>query len=332
MTVDTLAKGTIGSRGDARANRCRLCGGPAAFALRAPDPTRGSERTFDYEACRDCGCLQIAVVPPDLERFYGDDYYTTRSRLAPPARAGGWLGVRRLASRARLALSSGAFARLVSGRRYGRFEWFRRTQTTLDAAVLDVGCGSGRLLSRMRRDGFTRLTGIDPRLSNDVVEAARGLDGIALRRCTAADLDDAHHLVMAHHSFEHAEDPLAAWQALIARIAPGGWLLLRVPLADSWAASHDGADWAQLDAPRHLQIPTRRSLERLAARSGLIVAHVEDDSGPFQISGNRREASRPKRVRLVRAFRARWRARALRRAARGDQAVFYLHRADEGLT
>ena len=125
--------------------------------------------------------------------------------------------------------------------------------------------------------------------------------------------------------------------AAMARLVdPGGYLLLRVPLADSWASRHFGPDWVQLDAPRHLQLPTRKSIEILAHNCGLHVEHVEDDSGSFQIWGSllyRRghslaEAGRGgrRKLSLFRRLTARWQARRLSRAGLGDQACFYLRR------
>ena len=97
-------------------------------------------------------------------------------------------------------------------------------------------------------------------------------------------------------------------------------------MCDSWARAHYGPDWAQLDAPRHLQIPTRRSIEHLAAGVDLELVHVEDDSGVFQIWGSEREHPRSPVLRLARWLAARRQAARLRRVGEGDQAAFYLRR------
>jgi len=293
----------------------------------------GTREAFDYHECRRCGCLQIAAIPTDLERFYAPDYYTG-SQSRRPVREG-WSGlraVRRAISRLRLALGRGTG--LCPGRRFDGFGWFVRTQTGLDDAILDVGCGSGRLLDRMARAGFTRLTGIDERLP----VASDDGDGCG-RRLLRIRLEDhvgAHRLVMAHHSFEHVRDPRAAFRSFARLVEPGGWLLLRTPRADGEARKRYAECWVQIDAPRHLHLHTRASIEALAREAGFRLARVEDDSGPFQVWGSelyRRdgllaEAGRggarvfgwPTRL----AFRGR--ARRWRRAGRGDQACFYLQR------
>lgn len=308
---------------------CRVCGGPVVFAMKVREMMIGTGDSFDYLECRRCGCLQIDSVPTNLDRYYGDAYYTATQRIRSGT-AVGLLGLRAGWTRVRL-LDSG-FARALSGRRYDHFEWFRRTRTGIHDEILDVGCGSGRLLRRLHAEGFERLTGIDVRLDEALRE-----DGVpGFLRVSLEDHRGRYRLVMAHHSFEHVQDPIRGFAAFGRLVAPGGHLLLRLPIADCWARRHYAENWVQLDAPRHLHLHTRLSVEMLAARSGFRVVHVADDSGPFQIWGSelyRRGISLAQagrggrnafglRERIV----ARSRARGLSRRGLGDQACFYLQR------
>jgi SAM-dependent methyltransferase len=301
----------------------------------------GSRECFEYLACSDCGCVQIAEIPADLDRFYPDRYYaraeivSRQEALRPASRVrAAWTDLR---------LSAGSAARAIAGRRYARFRWFTRTGIDRHNAILDVGCGSGRLLRNLHRDGFLDLTGIDPHFAGRVSTA---LDWEAesprfMRLTPDAYARDANartfSLVMAHHSFEHVENPRVVFEAFARLVVPGGWLLLRVPLADSWACETYGSDWIQLDPPRHLHLHTRRSVGRLAADFGFRVAEVADDSGPFQIWGSesiRRDiplvaARHDRRGTIARGMRrvfSRLRARDLRSRHLGDQACFYLQR------
>lgn len=67
------------------------------------------------------------------------------------------------------------------------------------------------------------------------------------------------------------------------------------PSGASWSESRsltrnawrtDGADWVQLDPPRHLVIQTKRSMSLLARQTGLTVDQVVYDSGRLHFQGN----------------------------------------------
>ena len=106
------------------AARCRICSGEAAFAFCAQERMIGTLDRFDYEKCAVCGALQIASVPEELERYYAEDYYTKRQRRLTSPRIGRRAFRRSWSS---LRLRDAGWIRLISGRRYGRFDWFRRT-------------------------------------------------------------------------------------------------------------------------------------------------------------------------------------------------------------
>lgn len=312
-----------------------MCGEPTQAKLLVREMLFGTRKSFEYVECGDCGCLQRVLPAIPAAEAYPESYYT-QLQFVRAQPVGGLLGLREVWTRFRLG--PGRIRRVFSGRRYARMDWFRRTKTSLEDSVLDVGCGSGRLLARMRRDGFRSLAGLDPGLS----PRAKDLPGLRwVRDCVEAHAEESageYQLVMAHHSFEHMDDPHAALQAMARLVRPGGFILLRMPRADSWAYRHYARDWCQLDAPRHAYLLTRKALEVLCDAAGLRIVHVQDDSGPFQVWGSelyRRDIALAeaeasafwKRFRLPLArFRTRGKVSALRRKGLGDQACFYLEK------
>ena len=62
----------------------------------------------------------------------------------------------------------------------------------------------------------------------------------------------------------------------------GGHALIRIPVASSFAYAHYGADWAQLDAPRHHFLHSLKSIRLLAGQTGLELVDVVFDSTEFQ--------------------------------------------------
>jgi len=97
--------------------------------------------------------------------------------------------------------------------------------------VLDVGCGTGRLLSRVRREfPHATLIGVDASAAM-IAEAAKkpALAGVRLEVASAAalPLDDAScDVVLSTISFHHWDDQEAGLRSVARVLQPGGHLLL----------------------------------------------------------------------------------------------------------
>jgi SAM-dependent methyltransferase len=256
---------------------CRLCGAAGEhrhFAAR--ERQFGLGDAFAYVECADCGSLQIDQVPDDLGRFYPTHYYAFNAPAAAPAQDAWWRRTLR-ARRSRSMLDGrDPVGRLAAklGPDYFAYPWawFRQTGVGLASAILDVGCGHGKLLRSLRDQGFRRLHGVDPFIAAPIVEP-----GLRIDRCELSELQGEFDLVMLHHSLEHVSDLQAQLQAAAQRCRPGGHVLVRLPIADCQGWRHYGEHWFALDAPRHLNIPSRRALSAVAARCGLHTESVVCD-------------------------------------------------------
>jgi SAM-dependent methyltransferase len=323
-----------------RYSECRICGHRGeAPVVEAREMMFGSGEHFDYFRCPACGCLQIAAIPADLGAHYVGDYYSLE--LDPGAKFGH--GLRRWRKAFRLA-------RLVDER-----AWVQRLFTRLapdpalaavaalglskSARILDVGCGGGLDLYRLHLAGFRNLLGVDPFIPADIVHEG----GVRIVKTELAALDGTWDIVTFHHSLEHLADQAETLRAAAARLAPGGRVVVRVPLVSSWAWEHYGTDWVGLDAPRHLYLHTPESLAVAASAAGLEIAATVYDSGALQFWGSeqyrrgialtsaRSHARDPKSSIFTRREMAQFERRAKRLNAerRGDQAAFTLRRVDE---
>lgn len=317
---------------------CAICGdgGPhpawEARNLREPSPER-----FTYFRCSGCGCLQIGSVPDDLASYYGAGYYSVREvprrKLADPPVKGFF---RRLA--ARVCVSPAVPFALVD-RLFSlppHMEWFRRAGVGLGSRILDVGCGSGELLLRIRKEGFTGVEGLEPHIEEDIVYP----NGLRVRKGSLEDLEGEppYDFIMLNHSFEHIPDQHLAMEDLKRALAPGGRAMLRVPVGDCEVWEEYGTDWVQLDPPRHLYLHSEESMAVLAEWHGLRVFDTVYDSEDFQFTGSElcrkgvpiddhRDYIRENPFDPATLKRFRERTEKLNREGRGDMACFYLERA-----
>jgi hypothetical protein len=193
------------------------------------------------------------------------------------------------------------------------------------------------LLQSLRALGFLQLTGIDPNINADVIAG----DGFCIRKCKLEQVNDIFDVLMFHHSLEHIPDQTAVMKAAFNQLMPGGACIVRIPLSSSEAWRRYGIDWVQMDAPRHLYLHSRSSMELLARQAGFVVESVTFDSNEFQFWGSEslRQGLRlfdpetglpdPQSVRIANDGSKRWRREAneLNALGSGDQASFILRKA-----
>lgn len=266
----TTANGLRGRRINAP---CRACGNRAYnTTLVAREMMFGLRESFEYVRCAECAALSLVNLPEDLAAYYPPDYYsfqTTELALRRPLVA----AAKRARAAVVLRLPPSIIHRLVvTGRAPVVFDWVAGLGLSPAARIVDVGSGGGACLADFAREGFTGLLGIDPYLD----DAASG--PMPLRKLAIDQLTGNWDLLMFNHSLEHVADPPATLRAARERLAPGGAILVRVPLADGYAARHYGANWVGVDAPRHTMVPTHDTMKILAARAGLRVKRVFYDT------------------------------------------------------
>ncbi len=305
--------------------KCRACGlEDTCRMFGTREMLFGWRHPADYTECAHCGSLQIRRIPENLGDYYPPDYYSLQ---LPPLRSKKASWPRQIWARWLLSsLFAGGIVRWQR-RKYPFFNWCRLAGIELDSKILDLGCGSGGLLRRMQRYGFSDLTGIDPYTPFEVNER-----GFQIRRAELADAGGGYDLMMLHHVLEHLPDPRRALEDARDRLGPRGKLLVRIPVSGSESCKIYGEHWFNLDPPRHLLVPSRDGMIALAERSGLRVVHTEFDgieTGFLMSELYRRDvpytgrpADDPEKVRLFSQ-----RAEAANARGEGDQGVFLLEKA-----
>jgi SAM-dependent methyltransferase len=317
---------------------CRICGASGDFVrYHAREMLHGTRQAFDYVECDACGCVQIADIPGDLSPYYPAGYFSFRShRSLDRNLVRRFVDPRRVASRFGRPDLLGAFAERIS-RPFDYVDWIKKAGLGPQARILDVGCGAGKTLLNMALGGFPKPAGVDP----FIAETIRYECGVTVHRTSleafAAERASCFDFIMFHNSLEHLIDPLAALTLAARMLAPGGRVLVVVPVADSWAWTHYRENWFALDPPRHIHLLTSAAMDILARGAGLAVRLSWSTGAISQFVGGERylrdiplSDKRRDRDLFSRGELAEFRRRVeeLNRQGQGDQTAFILARDD----
>jgi SAM-dependent methyltransferase len=235
--------------------------------LRGPDRSYGVGGVFRVVRCRACRLLRTNPRPTaaTIAGCYPAESYEPFLATARTPRGRG------LGARLRRLLPDGDMAivpRVAPGR------------------VLEVGCASGAFLAKLRDRGWDPC-GIEPSPFAAERALASGLDVYAGLAEDAPIFGRPFDLVVARHSLEHLREPLSVLRALRRQTRAGGWLACTVPDAGAFLLGRFGADWYDLDLPRHLFHYEPATLTHLLERSGWRVARVRGQATMNSLLGSR---------------------------------------------
>jgi len=323
------------------AAKCAICKGNEFASFQVREMHIGLRVIFQYGHCSACGAITRLSKVPDLSEYYPSEYYSFQERSLQQNNGKFKSWFRSLRDRALLTDSVnpiGRFLGKISKDTSSLYSIVGHCQLKLSSRVLDVGCGSGRLLLRMAELGFRNLVGID----RYVPEAATIREaGVRIIKGDLSDLKESpFDLIMMHHVLEHCEDQVGQLRLVKNLLAPGGNILIRQPVSDSKAFRRYGSNWFQLDAPRHAVIHSVKSMGVLAEKCGLRIREIIWDSTDQQFWASEQYAQgvpmydersylrNPEHSLFRQGQILEWKREAavFNKDSIGDQAAFYLRR------
>jgi SAM-dependent methyltransferase len=253
---------------------CPLCRGNdhRSYAV-ARDRLHRTPGVYRYVRCA-CGLVfqDPRVVVDDLLLLYPASEYAPHQPIEE-------VGVSRVRRRARTLPGVGRFIRetesiVTIGDRVAE-------RLPAKARWLDVGCGNGAYMSRLRAKYDLELVGVDFAPAAVAIARAAGLDvhegTVDALPLPAASCDVA----SMWWTLEHVPEPHAEIAHVAELLKPGGVLLVSVPNTASVNARLFSSRWHHLDAPRHLTLWTPTTLDRLLGEHGFKRNRLAYDRAPW---------------------------------------------------
>jgi SAM-dependent methyltransferase len=143
-----------------------------------------------------------------------------------------------------------------------------------EGVVLEVGCGNGDNLHRLKTLGWT-VMGMDVDADAIRLARSRGIDvrfGDLVQVQLPASSVDA---IILHHVIEHLHNPRETLRECMRVLRPGGRLVVVTPNSRSLGHRTFGYFWVSLDPPRHLILFTLKSLTGLLQEEGWKLERTE---------------------------------------------------------
>lgn len=301
---------------------CNICGGRTE-PMQVREQMLGLYESFVYYSCIDCGHTHLGNTPDQIEKYYNtNEYYsfknpsTLENSIIP-------LTIKRILFHLNL-VDNILFSRSMKA-------FLKAKRTLKRTKVLDYGCGSGYFVKELHSLGFRNAMGFDPFLPVNQFNKA----GIFLSNDIELLPIKKWDIITLNHVLEHLTAPIETLKQLNNLANPGGLIILRIPVIDSYAFKKYRENWAQFDAPRHLNLFTRKSITiAIEKAKGFKVMNMYDDSYHFQFTGSElylknktlspEDNNRIKRILSLNTYKYHFLAKKLNKLNQGDQIVIIL--------
>ena len=136
-----------------------------------------------------------------------------------------------------------------------------------------------KFLYPLKEAGFRNVSGCDP----FIPENLKYNNGLPVYKKHFSQMNGKYDIITFNHSFEHIEDPLEILKHANKLLAVNGTCIVRIPTTSSFAWKYYNVNCFQLDAPRHIFLHSKKSINILAKNAGLKVIQVVFDSTHHQL-------------------------------------------------
>ena len=215
-----------------------------------------SHRRFTLVQCHQCSLVFLNPLPTNdaVAESYPELYYRNKPGL----------GTTILQS-----LTHGILADIIRLRRQGR--------------ILDVGCGDGGFLLKLKRKGWDTF-GVDT--SQTSCKLAWEKLGNNVFNCELGDCkfpDDYFDVITFNHVLEHIRDPNSVLREVHRILKGDGFVCIGVPSIASAQLKVSDEFWLHLDLPRHIFHYSPYTLRLLLRKNGFTLTSLRRPIAPFPL-------------------------------------------------
>jgi 2-polyprenyl-3-methyl-5-hydroxy-6-metoxy-1,4-benzoquinol methylase len=242
--------------------QCYLCGSEGRLLHRdRPDYLFGAPGEWSFRQCVNAVCGMVWLDPrPTIDEIgkayrqyytHGDASAVRQSRFARTLRA---------------VLHAGGIRLLGLQAERKRYKCMYLDRTP-PGRLLEVGCGNGKRLARMRALGWD-VTGqeVDPAAA-EYVRREKGI-AVHLGALETMAVTEAFDAIIMSHVIEHVHDPVALLAVCHRLLRENGVLVVLTPNAASLGHRRFGGGWRGLEPPRHLHLFNGNTLTRAVLKAG----------------------------------------------------------------
>lgn len=245
-------------------NKCRFCGSENTKHLFSSINTHGrhivDEKEFFLIArCFDCGCLFVSNIEINedyYEKYYTSDYYSGNGEDT---------FINRLWPRLYQLL-------FPKKEKYIR-NYFKDGRKI---SILDIGCGSGGFLSGLNSDVFEK---------NGIEINPQGIEICRRKNINVYDKpiesinfgEKKFDVITLWHVMEHLENPMTLFGKAREVMKDDGLLIFQVPNSESLGFRFGKKNWFHLDSPRHLIIPSKKTIYKACTQNKLKVVGIKNE-------------------------------------------------------
>jgi 2-polyprenyl-3-methyl-5-hydroxy-6-metoxy-1,4-benzoquinol methylase len=246
---------------------CSICGSPGEVAQSGiRDPDCNINGSWSFQQCSNSSCRVHWLDPAPLSEQMWKAYATYHTHTQ---KSSGRFG-KTMLSLAHRFIKLGLLPLWLSNglKREADYLRFMTLANQPAGKLLDVGCGGGRFLSRMKKCGW-RVEGTD--FDEQAVNKVTARYGIKthvgdLLQCKL--VKNSYDAITMSQTIEHLYNPKETLDECLRLLKPGGLLVMTTPNTNSMGAATYGASWRGWEAPRHLHLFSVDSLQRLTKKSG----------------------------------------------------------------